>query len=118
MVRLTLFSVVLSISVSYAVGVWQKVYPIPTTNVLNGVIFIDTGNGWVAGDSGTILRRENKEWNLESNPVEGTGIALRGIHFVDSLHGWAVGQERDVGGIICRYLPENQTPIETAQPDL
>ncbi|MEK9137780.1 MAG: T9SS type A sorting domain-containing protein [Bacteroidota bacterium] len=61
----------------------------PTTRNLNRVVFLDTLNGWVAGDSGTILKTTNGGGSWSS---QNTGIynELVDLFMVNDSVGWAL----------------------------
>ncbi|MDZ4723879.1 MAG: YCF48-related protein [candidate division Zixibacteria bacterium] len=62
-----------------------------------GITFIDTNNGWVVGDSGSLLFTTDAggQWTdvpFQSLPIE-SGIDLWAVKFFDNQHGWIVGTE-------------------------
>lgn len=108
-------------------GMW-RVEGSGVKNDLNGIFFIDSLNGWIAGDGGTVLHTTDggKSWvrqtlhgNPTSTPIEGAlrgdltsvqpnlasaqsyyDINLFAIHFTSETEGWAVGKNGDVGLIL------------------
>lgn len=60
-------------------------------NTLRSVCFVDTLNGWVVGDSATILKTTNggKNWIKQSNPVKFTSLSK--VQFVSNAVGFVVG---------------------------
>jgi photosystem II stability/assembly factor-like uncharacterized protein len=54
------------------------------------VSFVDSLRGWVAGDSGFVVRTTDGGTNW-SYQWPGTSSNLRGVKFVDSAYGWVVG---------------------------
>jgi photosystem II stability/assembly factor-like uncharacterized protein len=60
--------------------------------ILNSVCFIDSLNGWVVGDSSTILKTTNggKNWQKQSIPIE--QISFRDVQFTS----------KTIGYILCR----------------
>jgi len=69
-----------------------------TTKNLHAVHFIDANNGWVVGDSGTILKTTNlgNNWILQTS---GTTLNLCDIQFIDANIGWVVGGSPDSLGL-------------------
>jgi photosystem II stability/assembly factor-like uncharacterized protein len=68
---------------------WQKM----STNIvkdLNDVFFIDSLEGWVVGNSGTILHTVDGgiHWEIQQEP---TSNFLQGIWFSDESTGWIIG---------------------------
>ena len=63
----------------------------PTTNTLWSVCFVDTSNGWVAGEDGVILHTTNGggNWNTQ---VSGTNNILYSVYFTNTNNGWIAGQ--------------------------
>lgn len=67
--------------------VWN-VFNIPIKANLNSVFMINSSLGWIAGDSGIILKYNGTSWiKMSTN----TDQNLMAVYFVDNLHGWAVG---------------------------
>lgn len=60
----------------------------PTKNNLNAVFFKNINSGWVAGDSGTIVRKSLNGWVGQEIP---TRENLNSIFMVEVNDGWAVG---------------------------
>lgn len=65
---------------------WTKVES-GVTNWLRDVDFSDEQNGWVVGDSGTILHSSNggESWQRQTCPIEDYLFA---VDFVDNKNGW------------------------------
>ena len=61
-----------------------------TTQVLNGVAFVDETNGWAVGGGGAILHTVNggARWTAQA---PGTTQTLYAVAFADADTGWAVG---------------------------
>ena len=83
---------------------WQEV-PLPTDARFNGVWFVDSLNGWIAGGArnapGGLLGRTRdggRTWSIRAAVVPGTGedFHLGGVQFRDSLDGCALGSEGQV----------------------
>ncbi len=70
-------------------------YPLPTTSNLYSVWGSTTGEAWVVGDGGTILRWSGHDWVSE---VSGTAATLYSVWGLDSQHVWAVGGPEEPGG--------------------
>jgi photosystem II stability/assembly factor-like uncharacterized protein len=56
---------------------------------------VDTQNGWVVGDGGTILHTKDggKTWEKQKSPVP---YYLMGVHFINSLKGWVVTERTNI----------------------
>ncbi len=82
---------------------WFLQNPIPQTNSLASVHFIDQNTGWTVGQDGTILKTTNGgvSWISQSKP---TSPSLYSVHFIDQNTGWSVGR----AGIILKQLMEDQ----------
>jgi photosystem II stability/assembly factor-like uncharacterized protein len=59
---------------------------------LGGCYFVDSNNGWIVGESGTILNTTNGGIDWVSVP-SGTFQNLAKVSFVDSVTGWICGNE-------------------------
>ena len=70
-------------------GQWSPVNS-GTTSTLNGAVLLDSGTGFVVGDTGTILKSTDAgaTW---SPLTSGTSTTLHGIYFLDPNEGVAVG---------------------------
>ncbi|MCK7524201.1 MAG: hypothetical protein MZV64_44495 [Ignavibacteriales bacterium] len=66
-----------------------------TDKNLWAVSFLDENNGWVVGDTGTILRTINGSENWIQQPAP-TSANLFDICFVDSVNGWIVGDYKTI----------------------
>jgi photosystem II stability/assembly factor-like uncharacterized protein len=88
-----LFATFSQLSVS---GQWSPVDSGTTSN-LNGAVLLDSGTGFVVGDTGTILKSTDSgaTWTPLTS---GTSSTLHGIYFLDPNEGVAVGD----GGLILR----------------
>ena len=82
--------------ISSVLGQWSPVDSGTTSN-LNGAILLDSGTGFVVGDTGTILKSTDAgaTW---APLASGTSTTLHGIYFLDPNDGIAVGD----GGLILR----------------
>jgi photosystem II stability/assembly factor-like uncharacterized protein len=70
-------------------GQWSPVDSGTTSN-LNGAVLLDSGTGFVVGDTGTILK--STDAGATWTPLTpGTSAALHGIYFLDPNDGVAVG---------------------------
>jgi photosystem II stability/assembly factor-like uncharacterized protein len=87
--RIYLASVLLFFSSLTVFGQWSPVDSGTTSN-LNGAVLLDSGTGFVAGDTGTILKSTDAgaTW---SPLTSGTSNTLHGIYFLDPNQGVAVG---------------------------
>src|SRR4030095_10559697 len=70
-------------------GQWSPVDSGTTSN-LNGAILLDSGTGFVVGDTGTILKSTDAGATWTSL-TSGTSTTLHGIYFLDPNDGVAVG---------------------------
>src|SRR6266480_2904841 len=70
-------------------GQWSPVDSGTTSN-LNGAILLDSGTGFVVGDTGTILKSTDAGATWASL-TSGTSTTLHGIYFLDPTEGIAVG---------------------------
>jgi len=75
--------------ISSVFGQWSPVDSGTTSN-LNGAILLDSGTGFVVGDTGTILKSTDAgaTW---APLTSGTSTTLHGIYFLDPNEGIAVG---------------------------
>lgn len=85
-----LFLLVLLNELVFSQWIWQN--PLPQGNVLNKVFFVDSSNGWAAGDAGAILRTTDggAKWSIQNS---GTNINLTDIYFISPNMGWAVADD-------------------------
>lgn len=67
---------------------WKKVFRHPDSKALNSIFVIDAQHGWAAGNDGTILAYNGKEWQPQTS---GTGSHLNSLYFTAQNQGWAVG---------------------------
>src|ERR671936_273460 len=75
-------------------GQWSPVDSGTTSN-LNGAILLDSGTGFVVGDTGTILK--STDAGATWVPLtSGTSTALRGIYFLAPNQGVVVGDSRTI----------------------
>jgi len=83
-----LLGLLLSPSVTFSVEAWTTLGRV-TGATLTRLSFLDSLNGWVVGDSGTILKTTNggTTWvQQESN----TQWKIHEVFFLDAMHGWAL----------------------------
>ena len=70
-------------------GQWSPVAS-GTTSTLNGAVLLDSGTGFVVGDTGTILK--STDAGATWTPLtSGTSATLHGVYFLDLNEGVAVG---------------------------
>jgi photosystem II stability/assembly factor-like uncharacterized protein len=82
--------------ISSVFGQWSPVDSGTTSN-LNGAILLDSGTGFVVGDTGTILK--STDAGMTWSPLtSGTTNALHDVYFFDPTQGVAVGEQ----GLILR----------------
>lgn len=72
---------------------WVK-QPILTSKNLTNIIFTDTLNGWIGGDSGIIIHTSDngQNWTIQNSGVTGS---IESIYFVNSNTGYALSWEFD-----------------------
>ena len=65
---------------------WEKIDS-PTSKMLNSVVFTDSLNGWVSGDSGLIIHTSNggEDWETQ---FTNDSLNVVNIFFVDDQNGW------------------------------
>ncbi len=66
---------------------WEKINS-PTSKTLNSIIFLDSLNGWVAGDSGLIIHTSDGGENWETQ-FGNDSLNVVSIYFVNQEKGWA-----------------------------
>ena len=74
---------------AYSVDYWLPLNS-PTTRFLRSVTFLDSLNGWAAGDSGTIIHTSNGglSWVIQPTDIEEHHISC--IFFLNENLGWAL----------------------------
>lgn len=91
---ITFFCLLLSINnFIYSQNFWERIES-PTTHRLNSIVFIDSLQGWVSGDSGLIFHTSDAglSWNTQySNDT----LNIVNLFFLDTLNGWASGWSSD-----------------------
>ncbi len=88
-----LISILFFLSVnSYSQQYWLSVSS-PVNYTLNKSHFIDTINGWAAGDSGTIIHTSNSgvNWVQQSSGI--VNYAIDDIFFINQRLGWALAND-------------------------
>jgi hypothetical protein len=87
--------------------------PVPTTQDLTGVAFVDRSHGWVVGAAGTIVHTTNggTGWSAQ---VSGTNTDLRGVAFLDAKCGWVVGASGAVLETLSAGIPDVTAPATKA----
>ena len=71
---------------TFSQNFWEK-NDIPTTKLLNSIVFIDSLNGWVAGDSGLIIHTSNGGLNWETQ-YSNDSLNVLNIFFLNDQIGW------------------------------
>ena len=76
---------------SYSQDHWTQISS-PTHRTLTDISFINSNTGWIAGDSGTIIKTTNggSDWIVQNS---GTFNYLEDIFFLNERLGWAVSYE-------------------------
>lgn len=69
----------------------------PTTKILYKCSFVDTLNGWAAGDSGVVIHTSNGgiNWSLQNSGIQ---LQINGLDFINSLTGWGIANEYSTTG--------------------
>ena len=62
-----------------------------TTEPFYSVHLVDTKNGWMVGDNGTIRKTTDGGANWAPQ-TSGTSEGLRGVYAADAMTSWAVGE--------------------------
>ncbi|MFH1089111.1 MAG: prepilin-type N-terminal cleavage/methylation domain-containing protein [Candidatus Uhrbacteria bacterium] len=75
-------------------------YNTPTNKHLNAVDMVSSGDGWIVGNGGVILRYNGTNWSVVTSPV---GDDLFDITMISASDGWIVG----AGGKILHYDGSN-----------
>ncbi len=83
----------ITVQAAFAQGSWNTLTS-PTNHDLWGVFFLDDLNGWVVGDSGTILKTTNggQTWDTPVTPAGTENINLRDVIFIDQNVGYIAGE--------------------------
>lgn len=86
------------------VPAWYQRTSVVNTNLLKRSSFLDTNNGWIVGDNGTILRTTNGgyDWNSQ---ISNTTVNLRDVYFLNYKTGFAVGNS----GVILKTTDAGNT---------
>src|SRR5438876_5454249 len=94
--------------ISSVFGQWSPVDSGTTSN-LNGAVLLDSGTGFVVGDTGTILKSTDAgaTWTPLTSGISST---LHGIYFLDPNEGMAVGDSGTIlrttdGGAAWQSIP-------------
>ena len=92
----TFLTITLTFILSCSFAQWELQNPLPTDVFLKDIYFIDSVNGWAAGENGTILNSFNagETWNLQFSEIDtllDITTSFEKIFFTDLNHGWAVG---------------------------
>ncbi|MCW8804165.1 MAG: YCF48-related protein [Ignavibacteriaceae bacterium] len=68
-------------------NIWEKIDS-PTSKLLNSVVFTDSLNGWVSGDSGLIIHTSNggEDWETQ---FTNDSLNVINIFFLNEQFGWA-----------------------------
>jgi photosystem II stability/assembly factor-like uncharacterized protein len=91
--RIKLFFIIFSLSLIFVIDTYSQQYwhviSKPTNRNLSKCSFIDTSNGWIAGDSGTILYTSNGgyNWVAQTLPLRDN---IYSVFFLNKRLGWAI----------------------------
>lgn len=69
---------------------WAKML-VPSPSALKDIRFLDSQNGWIVGDAGTVLFTKDGGSNWQSQK-SGTARSLLRVQFTDLRTGWIVGE--------------------------
>ncbi len=97
--RSILIPAVLFLLPGYASAGWVQ-QPSGTTAGLHTVYFINPQTGWVAGDSGFVLRTTDGGASWNRNSVDTLIWSCRSLWFQDATRGWAVGSGGRFSGLL------------------
>ena len=72
---------------AFSQSFWEKINS-PTSTLLNSIVFTDSLNGWVSGDSGLIIHTSNggKDWEIQ---YTNDSLNVVNIFFLNDQIGWA-----------------------------
>jgi photosystem II stability/assembly factor-like uncharacterized protein len=75
-------------SIVYPQNFWEKINS-PTSKKLNSIVFIDSLNGWVSGDSGLIIHTTNggEEWETQ---FLNDSLSVINLFFLNDQIGWGL----------------------------
>lgn len=71
---------------TFAQNFWEKINS-PTTKLLNSIVFLDSLNGWVSGDSGLIIHTSNGGVDWETQ-YSNDSLNVVNIYFLNDQLGW------------------------------
>ncbi len=69
---------------------WQLLSPLPQTNTLKAIQFVDSLTGWAVGDAGTILKTSDAGETWQTQSVASIQN-INSMHFLNNQIGWVVG---------------------------
>ncbi len=87
-VKLFCLFILLAVTQGSSQPTWQRLHT-PTSNNLKSLCFLDSLNGWVAGNKGMIIKTTNGGISWASQQVDTTSNIAQ-ILFFNSQFGWAV----------------------------
>ena len=73
-------------STAFPQNFWEKINS-PTSKLLNSIVFTDSLNGWVSGDSGLIIHTSNggEDWETQ---FTNDSLNVINIFFLNDQIGW------------------------------
>ncbi|MEZ4688974.1 MAG: YCF48-related protein [Ignavibacteria bacterium] len=106
---------------SHSQDFWSAIES-PTTKNLTDISFINSNTGWIAGDSGIIIRTTNggTDWTIQNS---GTFNNIEDIFFLNERLGWAVSYEifpvapNYLGTLILTTTDGGNTWVNSMYPD-
>ena len=84
-ILLLCFITILNIE-AFSQNFWEKINS-PTSKILNSIVFLDSLNGWVSGDSGLIIHTSNGGENWETQ-FTNDSLNVVNIFFLNDQIGW------------------------------
>jgi photosystem II stability/assembly factor-like uncharacterized protein len=69
---------------------WQLLSPLPQTNTLKAIQFVDSLTGWAVGEAGTILKTSDAGETWQTQSVASIQN-INSMHFLNNQIGWIVG---------------------------
>ncbi len=90
---------------AFAQNFWEKIKS-PTSKLLNSIVFTDSLNGWVAGDSGLIIHTSNGGMDWETQYSNDSLNAVN-IFFLNDQFGWCAAWSN-------RYTPFGTYILKTS----
>ncbi len=81
------FLLMIFYSTVYPQNFWERINS-PTTQRLTSIVFLDSLNGWVSGDSGVIIHTTNGGESWETQ-FSNDSLTIVNLFFLNEQRGWA-----------------------------